>query len=515
MLIPEIVFTDNMVLQRDKNIRVFGKGDDGAKIKVILRRNHKKSVSKTVVSEGKWEVVLPKENATMPDEKCTLTITDGKDVLEYENVVIGEVWFAGGQSNMEFELQNATGGKKILKKPLEDDDVRKNLRFFYTPKVSILDDEYEGLMRQSSWQTFSKDNAKAWSAVGFYFGVKLIKELGVTVGIIGCNWGGTQAKSWMSREALLSRESTKCFVDEYDNSEAHQKSEEEQIKDYKDYLKYQEEWDKKAFKIYEKDPFISWEDIQKEVGPNQFPGPLNCACFSRPYGLYETMVRRITPYTLAGVIYYQGESDEGKPELYYDLQTELIECWRKDFKDEELPFIMTLLPMHRYKHDPDTKSWCIIREAQMKVYKTVKNTGIAVIIDCGEFHQIHPPKKNKVGKRLALQALNLKYNFISEEEAFGPVYRDFILKKGGMELHFDYADGGFTVNGKEDLGFEIAGNDGVFEKATAKFKGNTVFLKSKKVKDPVMARYLWSNYQEVYVFGANKLPMAPFRTHEF
>ena len=84
-----------------------------------------------------------------------------------------------------------------------------------------------------------------------------------------------------------------------------------------------------------------------------------------------------------------------------------------------------------------------------------------------------------------------------------------------MELHFDYADGGFTVNGKEDLGFEIAGNDGVFEKATAKFKGNTVFLKSKKVKDPVMARYLWSNYQEVYVFGANKLPMAPFRTHEF
>ena len=227
------------------------------------------------------------------------------------------------------------------------------------------------------------------------------------------------------------------------------------------------------------------------------------------------MLKSITPYTLQGFIYYQGESDDHKPESYYDLFTAMIRQWRQDFGDDTLPFLMVQLPMHRYQHDPDTKSWCIIRESQMKAFQMLKNTGIAVIIDCGQFHEIHPKNKRPVGERLALQALSEVYHLIPEEEAFGPIYRDFLYRDGGMEITFDHAKNGFICSGDMPSGFELAGADGVFKEADAVFDGNKVFVYSEEVKEPIMARYLWTNYGEVTVFGANNLPMAPFRTQKF
>ena len=151
----------------------------------------------------------------------------------------------------------------------------------------------------------------------------------------------------------------------------------------------------------------------------------------------------------------------------------------------------------------------------MRAFQTLRNTGIAVAIDCGQFHEIHPKNKKPVGERLALQALWGVYHVIAEKEAFGPIYRDFLYRDGGMELAFDYAQDGFVCRGEKISGFELAGSDGVFREARAACEGDRVFLHSPEIKEPVMARYLWTNYGEVTVFGANGLPMAPFRTHIF
>ena len=512
MLKTEIIFSDHMVFQRNKNIRVFGEGDNGSRIKVVLKRGNRESVAFATVKDGKFEAVLAKEEATKIDESCELTVSDGKEELRFIDIAIGEVYLAGGQSNMELELQNATGGRKILDKPLSDNDIRKNLRYYYTPKLSYKDDEYEETMRNTCWKHFGKEDAANWSAVGYYFALKLAKKLGVTIGIIGCNWGGTVASCWMSREMLLSKKTTEKLVLDFEASPDFKKTEKEQIEDYKQYVIDMAEWDKKSAEVYAVDPMISWDDIQAKIGKCPYPGPKNCASFQRPAGLYETMVKRVAPYTIGGFIYYQGESDEVNPEMYYDLQTSLIMQWRADFKDDELPFIITQLPMHRYQHDPDTKAWCIIREAQLQAYKDLKNVGVAVIIDCGEFHQIHPPKKKKVGKRLAMQALSMVYGLMDESEAFGPLYKDYLIHDGGIEIFFDFAKDGFKSKKKKNIGFEIAGEDGEFKEASFEIKGDSIFLSNPEIEEPVKARYLWSNYAEVYLFGNNGLPVAPFKT---
>lgn len=514
MLQAAAIFSDNMVLQRNKKIRVFGTADSGSRITVSLLNQ----TQETWCRNGKWMVYLPELE---PAEGAEMKISDGRETVCFTNIAVGEVWLAGGQSNMELELQNADGGADILKNGLKDNNVLSKIRFYYTPKIA-----YEGEMlyaeeRKSHWELFDETNAARWSAVGFFFAKELAEKFhdrkeDVTIGIIGCNWGGTSASAWMSREALLEQEATRSYVEEYENSQWVRKSRQEQIQDYEDYLVYHADWEKRAAEIYKEEPMMPFDKVQEIVGPCKYPGPMNCANFTRPGGLYESMLKRIIPYTLRGFIYYQGESDEHKPESYYSLFTRMIRQWREDFEDETLPFLLVQLPMHRYQHDPDTRSWCIIREAQMKAYHEVKNTGIAVIIDCGQFHEIHPKNKKPVGHRLALQALWQTYHLLSEEEAFGPVYQDFLYRNGGMEISFRYARNGFSVKG-ELSGFEIAGADEKFypAKAVVLSDRNTVFLCSEEVKQPVMARYLWTNYGEVTLFGANGLPAAPFRTHIF
>lgn len=503
MLKAAAVFSDHMVLQRNKKICVFGQGTSHRKITVSFSG----SSASALCRNGKWIVYLPEHQAA---DNLTMEITDGEESISFTDIAIGEVWLAGGQSNMELELQNADGGQDILKQEYE-----KQVRFYYTPKLAYKDANYEQEIENSHWELFNSKDAAKWSAVGFFFARKLAGELNVTVGVIGCNRGGTSASCWMSREALLEQEATRSYVEEYEASPNIHKSEEEQIKDYQDYQVFQQNWDNKAAAIYEKEPMMPFDKVQELIGTCQYPGPMNCANFTRPAGLYETMLKNIMPYTLSGFIFYQGETDENKPNSYYALFSRMIQLWREDFGDDTLPFIFVQLPMHRYQHDPDTKSWCILREAQMKAYKTIRNTGIAVAIDCGQFHEIHPKNKKPVGERLALQALAQVYKVISLKQAFGPLYKDFLYRDGGMEITFDYAEEGLKYIGEKPAGFEMAGEDGLFKEADASFIGNKVFLKAAEVNEPVKARYLWTNYREVNIFGINGLPMAPFRTHTF
>lgn len=495
------VFSDHMVLQRNKNIKVFGWGKDNSVVTVSFRG----ITVKSKVKDGHWKAILPPMEA---GDGYEMNIFCNDKVITFRDIAIGEVWLAGGQSNMEFELQNCIGGQDVL-----ENDTNPQVRFYYTQKNAFQDERFYEMEQASSWEVFGDKGTKAWSAVGYFYGRKLAKELGVTVGIIGCNWGGTSASAWMSRESLEEDRDLRSYLEEYDKNIA-DKTLEEQEKEYQDYVSYQENWDKRADICREENPKVTWNELIDSCGPNYYPGPINSYSPFRPAGLYQSMLQRIMPYTLSGFIYYQGESDDHKPHFYQKLLTRLIRQWREDWEDDLLPFLFVQLPMHRYGADPDYKHWCLIREAQMRTYQTVKNTGIAVILDCGEFDEIHPKDKAPVGERLALQALGNVYGKIEEEQAFGPIYRNFIYIDGGMELYFDYAEGGFVVQG--DLsGFEIAREDGQYKEAKASIHDNTIFVQSDEVLDPLYARYCWTNYGEVSIFGTNGIPLAPFRTSRF
>ena len=285
---------------------------------------------------------------------------------------------------------------------------------------------------------------------------------------------------------------------------------EEMIAAYDEYVTYHTAWEKRMQKCYQEDGNMPWDEIIRRCGENRYPGPMGIKSPYRPAGMYHTMLRQVTPYTIRGFFYYQGENDEIRPDTYGTLLTMLIARWRQDFRDETLPFLLVQLPMHTYADTPENGAWSKLREAQMRVYQTVKNTGIAVILDCGEYCNIHPVDKHPVGHRLALQARRLVYGE-TELQAFGPIYRSFAAEGDTLTVFFSHAEQGMVWHG-EPVGFEIAGADGVYHPAKAVLDGNTVRLTADGVDAPVAARYNWVNYGPVSLFGTNGIPAAPFRT---
>lgn len=490
------VFSDNMVLQREKNVRIFGTGDNGT-VTVSVMGN---SAAAEII-DGKWTATLPPMKAA---DDLEVTVTDGTDTIIFRNVCIGEVWLAGGQSNMERELKDSKDGDKYLSQMTADMPVR----FYYTNKMNTVEKAVEA-EKYAGWGVCDPEGSKAWSAVGFHFAMKLAKQLGVTVGIIGCNWGGTSASAWINEKYLSNDKELNSYLEDYE-AKKEGRSDEELVAAYEEYLVREAEFNEKSAKLYEKDPDISWDEVQRICGQCEWPGPMGPANPYRPCGLYETMLMRVCPYTLRGFTYYQGESDDHKPALYAKLLASLIDCWRTDWQDDKLPFLLVQLPMFKYKSDPDYKHWCLIREAQMKVFNTVKNTGIAVITDCGELDNIHPFDKLPVGERLALQAMKLVYGI--DCQAFGPLFRSVYFSENKAELTFDHAEQGFEIRGEAVTGFEMAGSDKDFKEATAEIAGEKIILHA-DVKYPAYVRYDWYNWIEPSVFGAKTgIPLAPFRT---
>lgn len=491
------VFSNHMVLQRNKNIRVWGECDE----KEVVISIDNKSIRVTV-KDNRFQALLPPMEAGGP---YALTISSDTQKIRYEDVMIGEVWLAGGQSNMELELQNSFEGDKELEKIQAE-----NVRYYYVPKKPWVSEELLLEEAQSSWECADKESAGKWSAVAYYYAKELSRKLGVTVGIIGCNWGGTSASCWMSREMLEQNGKISSYIKEYDQIVENQDFD-EYLKEREEYIAYQTEFEKNVSNYYATCQNPSWDEAISLFGENKYPGPMGPYSEFRPAGLYESMLRRICPYTLAGFIYYQGEEDDHKPATYYELLSSLIKQWRGDWCEDTLPFLIVQLPVFQNEGEPDYKNWPHVREAQMKVYQTVKNTGIAVILENGEYGNIHPTKKEVVGKRLALQAFYHVYHVISKAEAFGPIYKDYYVEGEQLIVRFENCDDGFEYK-EGAVGFELAGTDKVYYPASYKIDGSQIVLTSQKVSKPEYARYCWTNYQEISFFGKNGIPLAPFRT---
>lgn len=513
MLQLPAIFSDYMVLQREKNIAVWGQTDRAA-VSVSL---HGKTVE-AVVQDGNFEAVLPPVGAGGPYELKVLA-KDGVDgtagkteesveEIIFQDVMIGEVWLAGGQSNMELELQNSKDGAEVVKNARND-----RIRYYYTPKIPWVGDPLYEAEAKSTWERCLPETAGRWSAVGYYFAEKLAGDLDVTVGIIGCNWGGTSASCWVSREVLENDRAISNYIEDYDQIVAKQDPE-EHIRAREAYIAYQTEFERKVGHYYETAENPTWEEALELFGENQYPGPMGPRSEFRPCGLYETMIQRIVPYTLAGFLYYQGEEDDHRPYTYYELLSGLIRQWRRDWRDETLPFLLVQLPMFQNDGEPDYQNWPFIREAQMRVFQTVKNTGIAVALDQGEYANIHPVRKDIVGERLADQALCQVYGKKKSTQAYGPIYRTYRICGNQMILSFHYAESGIHCTADQITGFEIAGADRKYYPADAQVEGGEVLISSPEVARPMYARYCWTNYREVTLFGANQMPMAPFRTSQ-
>ena len=497
MIKAAAVFSSNMVLQRNKNVAVWGESDEPGRVSASVNG----VTASADVINGSWRLPLPPMPAGGP---YVLALSlDGREFARFENVMIGEVWLCGGQSNMELELQNAGGGKEELAALTPD----MPIRFYYTNKVASVEEAVEA-EKNTGWNVCGPESSKAWSAVGYFFAKKLSGELGVTVGLIGCNWGGTSATNWIDEEHIRGNDELRSYMDEYDSVTAG-KTPEQQKKEYDDYKEYEKNWNEKASVYYKTQPAISWEELQKILGPNNWPGPKNDYNPFSPSKMYHSMLMRVCPYTLAGFLYYQGESDDHKPRTYYPLFTTLIRLWRERWEDDRLPFLMVQLPAFKFPNDPDYKHWCLIREAQMRAFETVRNTGIAVILDCGEFGNLHPLDKKTVGERLSLQAEKLVYGL--DCDAFGPLYDSYRICSDKLIVSLKHSEGAYFKDGKA-TGFELAGADKRFQPARAELRGSELFLQADGVAEPVYARYAWGNFPEFSLIGKNNIPLAPFRT---
>ena len=254
------VFSNHMVLQRNKYTAIFGQASDSTFIKASLfdDKGDLLSTNSTIAEKGSWLLELEPQSA---QTGCTLKVTDDNTEIIFSDIAIGEVWLAGGQSNMEFELQNCKEGPDELK----DEKAGKNVRFYYTNKIGWKDDHFYEAERQTGWQTWESPSRGAWSAVGYFFAKQLAEDLDCVVGVIGCNWGGTSASAWMRREYLERDLDLNTYLTDYAEA-TRGKSIEQQCKEFDDYEIENAKWQEKFGKLWEKQPGITWAEAEKILG---------------------------------------------------------------------------------------------------------------------------------------------------------------------------------------------------------------------------------------------------------
>ena len=338
------VFTDNMVLQRECNIPVWGKAPHGTKIVIELCGQR----GETVSAEGKWGIDLPPLEAGGP---YTMTVYMANHEKVFNNILIGDVWLASGQSNMEFFLKDALGG---IEEAAESN--YPDIRYYDVPRIEYEDNKRkQPELPDGEWKICSPVNSGDFSAAAYYFAKNLYEKINIPIGIIGCNKGGTSASCWMKEEflakaAVLREAYLAPYYREIENM-----TEEMEDKREAEYLWLRDLHEKKIGEFKKIYPQATMSELKKRVGHTPWPPPLGKKSYVRPSGLYTTMLEKVIPYGIKGVIWYQGEEDTNKSTLYQALFSRLIENWREEWGNPKLPFIFVQLPF--YNDDKIKDSW--------------------------------------------------------------------------------------------------------------------------------------------------------------
>jgi len=478
------VISDNMVLQRGMEVPIWGWAEPGEIICVSVGWQDLLPIAFTD-KEGKWVVKVKTSKAGGPYE----IIIKGNNTITLKNILVGEVWVCSGQSNMQWPVrQSANAEQEIAAADYPD------IRLFTVQRKPAEQPQSDCV---GDWQLCSPQTVPGFSAVAYYFGRKLHKELNVPVGLIHTSWGGTPAEAWTSKKTL---ESDPDF--------------EPILKRYSDVIaKYPEAKSKYEQKLKEWEKAVAEAKAEGEKPPRRPYPPRGPRHKNNPSGLYNAMIAPLIPYGIGGVIWYQGESNAGRAYQYRKLFGGMIKNWRNDWGQGDFPFLFVQLAnFMAVNPEPSESAWAELREAQLMTLALPK-TGMAVIIDIGEANDVHPKNKQDVGKRLALWALAGSYG--KKLEYCGPIYKSMRVEGNKIILHFDHVGGGLVAGGGGPLkGFAIAGADRKFVWADAKVVGDTVVVSSDKVSEQVAVRYAWADNPVCNLYNKEGLPASPFRTDD-
>jgi sialate O-acetylesterase len=479
------VIGDNMVLQQGEKVSIWGWADPDEEVMVGVSWNSMKWAV-TADKDGKWSFKMSPPEVGGPYE---MTLT-GKNSITIKNILVGEVWVGSGQSNMQWAVnQSANAEQEIAAANYP------KIRLFYV-KRTVADKPQTDC--EGKWVECSPETVPGFSAVAYYFGRYLHKELDVPVGLIHTSWGGTPAESWTRREALEAMPDCEPILKRYADAVAKYP---QAMEEHKQKLAEWKEAAEKARAEGKNPPRRPWE-------------PLGPGHPHAPSGLYNAMISPLIPYGIAGAIWYQGESNAGRAYQYRTLFGGMIKNWRDDWGVGKFPFLFVQLAnFMKTKPEPDESAWAELREAQTMTLG-LPNTGMAVIIDIGEADDIHPKNKQDVGKRLALWALANTYG--KKLVYSGPIYKSMKVDGNSIVLSFDHVGGGLVAKGGEELkGFAIAGADKKFVWADAKIDGDTIVVSSDKVAEPAAVRYAWADNPVCNLYNAEELPASPFRTDDW
>jgi len=491
---------DGAVLCRRKEIRIFGEADEGARIRCELLDGQG-----TLLGEAEAETVGGRFLALIPPQEagyhCKLRVSGAGETVCALDISIGEVYLAGGQSNMEMELSRADEGPELVRT-----HVNPMVRYFNIPRFAYPCGEADRAFEEARWQAVGPGRAGDMSAVAYFFAMKLQRRLEVPVGIIDCYWGGTSVTAWMDREWLCRTTEGKRYLEEYEALSGGKSLEvwQEETRVWQAEL---DAWNAKVEVYKQAHPTASGAEVNREVGPCPWNPPAGPGSPYRPAALFDTMVARAVPMTLSGFLWYQGENDAGLTDQYDVLLTSMIDRWRTAFREDSLPFLLVQLPMWIASYEPeDTYTWPAIRLAQTKVRDQVRNCAMVCLLDQGEWDNLHPTAKRVVGERLCDAALRLVYGQECPESPRATGKRT----ENGM-LTVTLSEGVLTSDGKEPALLELAGADGVFHPARAMLEGGLLRLRACGVSVPVSVRYAWTDFAQVNLFSAEGLPLEPFR----
>ena len=534
------IFGDNMVLQRGIPVPVYGWATAGEKVQVDFMG---KTYNTTTGADGKWRVKLGSYKAGGPYE---MHIKGTSTTIDYKNILIGEVWLASGQSNMEFGIQTEKHAADVIPKATDN-----LIHVFYVPMALSLQPLYDIAKQPADspngkWLVCSPDvmaNPKfAWhgiTAVGYYFAQQIRKTTNAPVGLIGSYRGGTPAQSWITEDGLKQTPAFTKYVDihkkladNYDNAKA---TYPQRMTLYRDSMKV---WDTEVGNPYS-EAIKKWQaDVAQAKATNQpeppqpriarrapiYPAdPLGG--YNSPTICYNGVIAPLQGYGIKGVIWYQGESNGDNladAVEYKDLFPRMISNWRAKWGQGNFPFLFVQLPNFRNPAaTPSEGNWAWVREGQQKTLKALPKTGMAVVTDAGELQDIHPTNKLVPGNRLALVARHDIYG--EKVVSSGPVYKSMKVDGDKVIISFNEVNKGLTAaslvgddvviaDGQELKGFGIAGEDHVFVWAKAVIQGNTVVVSRDVIPNPQAVRYNWADNPPGNLYNKDGLPANPFRT---
>lgn len=476
-VLPASIFGDGAVLQRDMPVPIWGTAAPGEKIEVAFCGQ---TVAATADEAGRWRVALePLPASAEPSE----LIVRGSDSVRASNILVGDVWLCSGQSNMEMPVRDAGNAKAEMAAA-----TFPQIRQFYIPRTASETPQAEV---RGAWTVCSPGTVGDFSAAAYYFGRELHRRLNVPIGLINSSRGATQIESWMSEESLRA---DPAFARVFERWQRRLELIPARTRAYDEALL---RWDDGARRAREQG--LDY----KQPKPKK---PDATEIRWRPAGLYNAMIHPITPASIRGVIWYQGETNSVRHAEYAHLFKTMITQWRAAFRQPGLPFYYVQLANTVRKHDPTREEFAFLREAQRAALQ-LPGTGMVVTVDIGD-NNIHPANKQEAGRRLAGIALAKTYG--RQTEYSGPLFER--AEKHGREFHiqFSHAQGLYFSAGRTGAGFEMADGFLNFVEADARIDGEKIIVSSTRANEPHAVRYAWGNTPVAPLFNMSHLPASPF-----